>query len=59
MVHYPVPKYITKAQLRNARDFAFGADAQREDHVARTATCMCCAQNIAKLLNDCDKTDEK
>ena len=54
MVHYPNPKYIKKTQVRGTAPYKFSAADKRADQVATIATCLRCAQNIAKQKKDCD-----
>ncbi|KAL5370857.1 hypothetical protein DPSP01_014628 [Paraphaeosphaeria sporulosa] len=59
MVHYPVPKYITKTALSQARDFAFSDANKQEGQVAVVTTCMRCAQNLCRLPNNYDRPESR
>lgn len=55
MVHYPNPRYIKKAHLRNARPYVWSAADKRVDLEALRATCLRCAQSIARQKRHCDR----
>jgi hypothetical protein len=59
IVHYPNPKFIKKAHMRNVQPFSWRDQDKRADLVAGIATCTRCAQNVVKQKKVCDKSEHR